>query len=760
MRNRLFQSEVFAVRAGEWALLFAPLLGVIVRVDLAGVNLLRKLERDPEMGLRPADSEFLGRLAQLGLSRTAVGIELSRPDQTPFVPRCVSLYLTNACNLRCVYCYASAGEAPVPTTLDFGAGAAGIRYVADAVKRRGEDAFTVSFHGAGEPTVAWSSLVRLADYARRIAAQEGLRAAITTCTNGVMSAEHAVWLARHTDGAAVSLDGDATIQNALRPLRGGGGSFAQVARTLGIFREEGFRYSIRATITAANVRRMTAMVEQMSELFGGSNLQFDPVMVTGRCLEAGCGPVDPEVFVQEFMRAHDHAQVRGARLGFSILSLDSLRTYYCCAVSDGFTITHDGLVTSCFDVSRPDHPFAGRFIYGAYDPQTGQIQTDPQKLADLRCRNVCRLTACANCFCKYMCCGDCTTHAMRQGLAFMAGGGRCAITQALGAFLLLRKLAPAGQGVPCRAPAADRNDYTLASATWAEGHEEHPVCMGGLSFTVREGHYMRPLSAAASVRQSISAGNEAYRRHDFATALRQYEQAREVAPRLAEVRVNTALALHKLGRLPESLVEAESAVTLANTAPAAHLTLGKILAASGRLADALAACERALALDPCHPGARYNRAWVLAELGRVGEAEEVLAALVEVTGRGSDADVLLQSLRLLHVDERGAADHSLGGGTHAWMLALNSRLRSGEGVPSAPQDRAKLVAVLSDYSCEQYTRARRLLDELVQAHPASALLRGLSGMLWQAQGMPELATAELRLAEGVLGEHSVRVGTG
>lgn len=730
-------------------------MGIKAHVNKSGIALLRRLEQIPDKDLDKEDADFIGKLAELGLTRLAQGISLSRPDQTPFSPRCVSLFLTDACNLRCVYCYASAGDAPKPTFLDFEAGAAGIRFIAQLTKQAGQDGFAVSFHGAGEPTLAWDLLVRLSSYAREVAKQESLRVSLTTCTNGVMSAEHAHWLVRNTEGATVSLDGDAAIQDVTRPCRSGVGSFEQVAQTLDIFKSENFYHSIRATITSQNVCRMTDMVEMMTDRFGASHLQFDPVLVSGRCLETGCQAVDPDTFALEFMRASDRAHERGAELGFSILSVDSLRTYYCCAVSDGLTVTHDGLVTSCFDVCRPDHPFADRFIYGAYEPISREIRINREKLDRLRCRNACRLSTCENCFCKYMCAGDCTTNAMRQGFAFMEGGGRCKMTQAIGAYLLARKGEERGRREPFRMVAEENNDFSLANAAWSEGHDrEPPTLYGGTRFPVKESYYMRPPPVEEAVRLFIGAGNVAYRLHNYSKALLQYEQARQIDPGSFEAHNNLALTLHKLGRLPEALTEAEAAIALEEQDPALHMTHGKILASCGHLEEALAAFDCVLELQTTRADARYNRAWVLSELGRFPEAEAVLTDLVTKLGPGSDADVLLQSLRHGRDDRLATTPVATRAGAHAWMLALNAQLLAGKFDPVAAADREKLGSILSDCSREQYGKARQALDELLQDHSESSTLRGLSAMLWQAQAQSELANTELKLAGDVFREQN------
>jgi sulfatase maturation enzyme AslB (radical SAM superfamily) len=93
--------------------------------------------------------------------------------------------------LRCIYCYARGGDNPKPVTIPVDAARAGIDFVAGNAVRQGRDAFSVGFHGAGEPTIAWSAYTDLVAYARRRAKELGLRVSCATCTNGVMSEAHA-----------------------------------------------------------------------------------------------------------------------------------------------------------------------------------------------------------------------------------------------------------------------------------------------------------------------------------------------------------------------------------------------------------------------------------------------------------------------------------------------------------------------------------------------------------------------------------------
>ena len=217
------------------------------------------------------------------------------------------MFLTDACNLRCIYCYARGGDNPSPVTIPRAAAQAGIDYVAENARRLGQPAFSVGFHGAGKPTLAWPTYTALIDYARRKADEWGLKVSCSTCTNGIFSEERARWIATHTDTATVSADGLPQFHDLQRPRPGGAGSFANLCRTLEVFDELGFFYAIRATITEHNVRSMAEMVEFFDEHFRVGDLQFDPLIVSGRCADTGCRPPPDEVYVQEYVRAYETA---------------------------------------------------------------------------------------------------------------------------------------------------------------------------------------------------------------------------------------------------------------------------------------------------------------------------------------------------------------------------------------------------------------------------------------------------------------------
>ncbi|HLA86001.1 MAG TPA: radical SAM protein [Thermoguttaceae bacterium] len=423
-------SEIFVVSHDEGLILYAPLKGVVAQINTATAALLRDLKAEKSFTLTDADREVLKPLVDVGLINGAPDLRLRVHEEGTFCPTHVTLFLTDACNLRCVYCYARGGDNPRPVVIPREAARAGIDFVADNARRIGAEAFSVGFHGAGEPTCAWPMYQELVDYARRKGDELGLRVSCATCTNAVMPESHARWIAENTDTATVSCDGLPEWHDLQRPKSNGSGSFDELRRTLEIFDEAGFFYAIRATITEHNVHTMAEMVEFLDNNFRVGDLQFDPLLFAGRCHESGCRAPSDEVYVREFLRAYEVARRRGRLVGFSCLSFTALKSFYCCAVSDGFTVTHDGLVTACFEACALDRPFADTFVYGRYDVERGTFDLKLDKLRRLQTRHAYNLPYCKDCFCKYMCAGDCPMHALKLGHG-LERGARCEITQAI-----------------------------------------------------------------------------------------------------------------------------------------------------------------------------------------------------------------------------------------------------------------------------------------------------------------------------------------
>ncbi len=102
-------TDVFCLPHLGGHIAYAPLKNVVMLVNAAAVDVLYKLDRGTFDHVNDTNIEVLSCLADLGLVNGEPD-EVHEDGDGSFRPTATTLFLTTACNLRCVYCYASGGE--------------------------------------------------------------------------------------------------------------------------------------------------------------------------------------------------------------------------------------------------------------------------------------------------------------------------------------------------------------------------------------------------------------------------------------------------------------------------------------------------------------------------------------------------------------------------------------------------------------------------------------------------------------------------
>lgn len=200
------------------------------------------------------DSAAAAELARLGLDLPAAAPARAGDPGGVGPVRALALTVSQTCNMACGYCYAGGGG--------FGGADTRMRW---PVARRAIDRLIgetppggvarIAFMG-GEPMVARDLIRRAVDHASLRAAARAVRVGYSLTTNGTLTTEtDADFLARHRFAVTVSLDGGRAIQDRLRPLRGGGGSFDRIAARIAPLtaRRDRIALSARVTVTPANL---------------------------------------------------------------------------------------------------------------------------------------------------------------------------------------------------------------------------------------------------------------------------------------------------------------------------------------------------------------------------------------------------------------------------------------------------------------------------------------------------------------------------
>jgi len=187
------------------------------------------------------------------------GLDGARPliDDTPLAPPAIhalSLAVAQKCNLGCTYCYAQQGE--------FGGPARNMTQeqadrAIDLLIGNAEPGakLNIAFLG-GEPLVNRKVLQATTRRATELAERSGLKITFSITTNGTLLGEaDADFFEEHGFAVTVSLDGPQPVHDALRPYKGGAGSFDTIMRRLQPLLRSQRRCQVtaRVTVTPANL---------------------------------------------------------------------------------------------------------------------------------------------------------------------------------------------------------------------------------------------------------------------------------------------------------------------------------------------------------------------------------------------------------------------------------------------------------------------------------------------------------------------------
>jgi len=171
------------------------------------------------------------------------------------------LHVTNACNLRCSYCYLD----PTPAEMSPQVG----RQAVEAVFRSalGHDFPAVKLkYAGGEPTLRFPLVVELHRYAKDLAEQYGLELDGVVLSNGVALTTQVIEVMQSLGlRLAVSLDGLGPYHDCQRHFADGRGSFEAVARTIDRALSVGLVPDISITISGRNASGLPKLMTWVME---------------------------------------------------------------------------------------------------------------------------------------------------------------------------------------------------------------------------------------------------------------------------------------------------------------------------------------------------------------------------------------------------------------------------------------------------------------------------------------------------------------
>jgi uncharacterized protein len=257
-------AEITKIDIGNgYYVLFNPMgSGGALVVNEPGLALLRRFDlpatlteaRVTGAGCEKDAQYMFDRLSRLGFIHPAGQVQ--RPEFAPGTLLTAWLHVTNACNLRCPYCYIHKSA----EKMDDSIGRASVEAVILAATRHGFPAVKLKYAG-GEASLNHTLLLELHEHARMLAAREGIQLHATLLSNGVKLPPAFIDMLKTLDiRVMISLDGVYRHHDQQRPFANGKPSFHLVERTIARLIEQGHAPHLSITITNRNCSGLAEVV--------------------------------------------------------------------------------------------------------------------------------------------------------------------------------------------------------------------------------------------------------------------------------------------------------------------------------------------------------------------------------------------------------------------------------------------------------------------------------------------------------------------
>lgn len=368
---------------------------------------------------QPLADETARRLAALDLLEAKDGAPA--PSRSPVLT--AWLHITNACNLRCTYCFVRKSD----EAMDEATGEAALRAVFGAAVQHGFRAVKLKYAG-GEPTLHFGLLRRLHERAAALGCQHGLDVEEVVISNGVALTGAMLDFIRQADMTlSISLDGLDGGHDRQRVFANGRGSVEYVLRGIERALAHGVRPHLSVTVTRHNVASLPEVVgfALERELYFNLNLYQEH---------------EPGVHHDE-LRATNEALIAGLRRALAVIAADLPRYNVftalldrtnlagphakACGVGENYlVIDHRGRVSRCqMEMDRPVTDVrAGDVLQSIHLYEDAAPFHNPAVEAKTDCRA---------CPWRYVCAGGCALMTYRSFGRSDVASPYCAVYQAL-----------------------------------------------------------------------------------------------------------------------------------------------------------------------------------------------------------------------------------------------------------------------------------------------------------------------------------------
>lgn len=342
--------------------------------------------------------------------------------------KCLSILLTQACNLKCKYCYCGQERGKRSININF------VKRAIQDFRNTGNELF-IRFFGDGEPTIEFGKIKEITEFSKKL----DKNAYFELQTNGFFSEEKAHWIGKNIHIVWISYDGTTKVNDFYRPNCSGKPVSDIVENNIKYLNGKVKKLGVRSTVGKQNIYCQNEMIDKMKEL--GVKYMYSDLMFADVHNKLYYEPeIDPMEYAQEFLKAKRYAVSKEIYYGsFFTVNFDEETKISCRACLPMPHLTIDGYV-SCCDMGYGSDKLK-ELIYGKYIEEDDKIEYYPEKIENIKNRIVDNLEECKDCKIKYYCAGGCIGEAINEkGTIFSIKEKNCKAIKYLAENLLPEKI--------------------------------------------------------------------------------------------------------------------------------------------------------------------------------------------------------------------------------------------------------------------------------------------------------------------------------
>ena len=339
----------------------------------------------------------------------------------------LALMPTYDCNLRCIYCYANGGKDKDIISEDTAKKA--LNYVRDYNRKaKYIDLYLV---GGGEPLLHFDLIKKIVSYADTLFE----KVEINVVSNGTFSEDVCNWLIDRKANVRISYD--VVGQDIQRKYANNKNSKRDVVKNIKKLIKNNINVLIQCIITSYTVDKMRDIVGELLKLKIPA-VKFEPCLMTDVSRGTASLQPNPIVFAEslldviEYIANNDYPML----IDTGYFTKPSLGKY--CGLGNGnFTVTPQGNITSCVEVSRSSDPYSDIIMFGKINEF---VEIDDKKLEFLENINYKNQKGgCSECPYRLICLGGCPmANIWQNGLPLTKSKFTCQVEHAFLPRLLLK----------------------------------------------------------------------------------------------------------------------------------------------------------------------------------------------------------------------------------------------------------------------------------------------------------------------------------